>query len=261
MWTFKLAARHVSAALLVLSALTATGAGAEDDFDAFFRSFQEKRDGIGSLRAAFVQRTFLPEEVITTEGVIYYSRPRRVLFKTRDPETAILVDGRRGYEYDAEIRQLTVFEIEDHPRADIFFMGFDDDTDALREAYEVQLMITDDARGRQGLKIMPKPGTETEAYFIEVNLYLRDEDYLPYRIQIVNDEESQLFIDIEDLEKREEPDLDSARIFVPEGVAIIMDDRVAEHVGASGRYMPAAADAPDMEVRELDDAALTENNP
>src|SRR3989339_179949 len=36
----------------------------ENEFDAVFRAFKEKRDGIGSLTAHFTQRTVLPDEVI-----------------------------------------------------------------------------------------------------------------------------------------------------------------------------------------------------
>ena len=193
----------------------------ENEFDAFFRAFKEKRDGIGSLTAHFTQRTVLPDEVIVTEGTLYYSKPRRIMFKTKEPDQSILVDERRGYEYDAEIRQLTIFDIEDHPRADIFFLGFDDDTEALQRAYEVQLMITHDAKGMQGIKIKPRPDTDDAAYFLEVNLFLRDEDFLPYRIHIVNDVESEVFIDIDEIVPKAAPDLDAARLLVPSGVKII----------------------------------------
>ena len=167
-------------------------ARAEEDFDAFFKAFKEKRDGIGSLQASFEQKTLLPQEEITTKGTLYYSKPRRILFSTEDPERATLVDGRRGYEYDSEIKQMTIFLIEDHPRANIFFLGFDDDAEALKSAYELTLFETGDNRGRHGLNIKPRPGSDEEAYFIEANLYLRDEDYLPYRIHIVNERDRQI---------------------------------------------------------------------
>ena len=252
MWIFKTMRGYVRI-MSVVALITITGGHgvAEDDFDAFFNDFREKRDGIGALRAAFVQRTLLPDEVVTTEGVVYYSKPRRILFKTRSPETAIMVDGRRGYEYDAEIRQVTIFNIENNPRADIFFMGFDEDTETLRRAYDVSLMIVEDPRGRKGIKITPRADSEEEAYFMEVNLYLRDEDYLPYRIHIVNDAESQLFLDIEEIETSDKPDPEQARIFVPEGVVVILDDRILDRVGADGMYLPEPELAPVIEEREL----------
>jgi len=238
----------ITAAMLLLSAFGA--GGQESDFDAFFRAFKEKRDGIGALRAHFMQRTLLPDEVITSEGTLVYSRPRRIMFKTEEPERVILVDGRRGYEYDAEIRQLTVFNIEDHPRADIFFLGFDDNTEALRRAYAVQLMITHDPKGMHGIKIEPRQDTDEAAYFMEVNLHLREEDYLPYRIHIVNDEESQLFIDIDEIVPQADADLDSARFLVPPGVKIIENDVVVDTV-TEERYFPPNGSSPRLEEKEL----------
>ncbi len=238
--------------LCLLAAATAPACwGADAEFEAFFKLFKEKRENIGSLRAEFVQKTFLPEEVITASGVLQYSRPRRILFTTSDPERAVLVDGRRGYEYDAEIQQLTIFDIEDNPRADIFFLGFDDNADALQRAYQVELMIADDARGRQGLKIKPRPDAEEEAYFLEVNLFLRDADLLPYRIHIVNDAESQLFIDVNQMETQESQMLEDIRIFLPEGVKIIENDAVVDAVGPGGRYIPSEDAVPILTERDM----------
>ena len=238
--------------LLLLCLLGTAYAEAPDEnsVESFFKAFKEKRDGIGSLKAHFVQRTVLPDEVITTEGTLYYSRPRRIMFKTETPDRATLVDNRRGYEYDAEIKQLTIFDIEDQPQANIFFLGFDDDTDALQQAYQVQLMITHDARGMHGIKIAPRPDTHDEVYFMEVNLFLREEDYLPYRIHIVNDTESEVFIDIDTIEPQPSPDLESIRILVPPGVKVIENDRVVETV-QKNQYFPANDVPPQLEATTL----------
>ncbi len=247
--------RTLTATTLVFTVLLMTAlapvAAADDEIEDFFRGFKEKRDGIGALAARFMQRTFLPDEVLTTEGTLHYSRPRRIMFVTEEPERVILVDGRRGYEYDAEIRQLTIFDIEDNPQADIFFLGFDDDTEALRRAYQVQLLITHDARGRHGIKIEPRPDTDDAVYFMEVNLLLRDEDFLPYRIHIVNDAESQVYIDIEEITAQESPDPESIRVFVPAGVKVIENDVVVDTVEGEGRYFPTADAGPQLQEREL----------
>ena len=232
-------------------------ARAEEDFDAFFKAFKEKRDGIGSLQASFEQKTLLPQEEITTKGTLYYSKPRRILFSTEDPERATLVDGRRGYEYDSEIKQMTIFLIEDHPRANIFFLGFDDDAEALKSAYELTLFETGDNRGRHGLNIKPRPGSDEEAYFIEANLYLRDEDYLPYRIHIVNDKESQLYIDVTKIAPQPYQDLNSARFFVPQGVKVVENDRVVETIGSGGRHIPEESTGTLIEEKELPAADLS----
>jgi len=238
-------------AMTLLVVFSSAVVSAEEDFDAFFKAFKEKRDGIGSLQASFEQKTLLPQEVITTKGTLYYSKPRRILFSTEDPERATLVDGRRGYEYDSEIKQMTIFRIEDHPRANIFFLGFDDDAEALKSAYELTLFETDDNRGRQGLKIKPRPGSDEEAYFIEANLYLRDEDYLPYRIHIINDKESQLYIDVNKMVTQPYQDLNSARFFVPEGVKVVENERVIGTVEAGGRHVPVETQEMIIEEKEL----------
>ncbi len=223
----------------------------EDNFDTFFKAFKEKRDGIGSLQAEFVQKTILPQEEIITEGTLHYSKPRRILFSTKDPERATLVDNRRGYEYDSEIKQMTVFDIEDNPRANIFFLGFDDDAEALKTAYELALFETGDPKGHRGIKIKPRPGSDEEVYFLEASLYLRDEDYLPYRIHIVNDQESQLYIDVSEISPQPYQDLNSARFFVPEGVKVVENDRVVATIEAGGRHIPAETQGTLIEEKEL----------
>lgn len=231
-----------------------------NEFDNFFRAFKEKRDGVGSLTAHFTQQTILPDEIITTEGTLYYSKPRRILFKTDAPNQSILIDGRRGYEYDSEIRQLTVFDIEDHPRADIFFLGFDDNTESLQRAYQLELMITHDTRGMQGINIKPRTDTDDAVYFTEVNLFLREKDFLPYRIHIVNDEESELFIDIDQIVPQASPDLDAARILVAPGVKIIENDTVVDTVEEE-RYFPPANPSPEITAQELSTKTGDDDNP
>lgn len=236
--------------LLLLIASQAT-AQLDDDIDLFFKTFKEKRDGIESLEAKFTQTTQLPEEELITQGILRYSKPRRILFLTEEPEHALLMDGRQGYEYDADIRQMTMFYVEDHPRANIFFLGFDNNTEALRAAYDLTLLISDDPRGRQGIRITPRPGTEEEDYFLQVNLYLRDSDFFPYRIHIVNDAESQLFIDVKEISTLNAQDHETPRIFLPEGVTIVAEERVVDIVGEGGRYVPTGNTGTEQEVHDL----------
>ncbi|MFA7693096.1 MAG: outer membrane lipoprotein carrier protein LolA [Candidatus Hydrogenedentales bacterium] len=246
--------------LLVLFYTFVVHAEEDQQFDDFFKAFRNKRDDIGSLQADFVQKTILPQEIITSEGKLFFSKPRRILFATTDPERATLVDERVGYEYDAEIRQLTVFTIEDHPRANIFFLGFDDDTEALKSAYELTLFESDDPRGSKGIKIKPRADTDEEVYFLEANLFLRDEDYLPYRIHIVNDQESQLYIDVQNILKKKEQDWESVRFFIPEGVKIVESDRVVETVAEGGRYIPVEQQGLLIQERELPATTLDPKN-
>ncbi len=216
-------------------------AAPDTDVDAFFKDFSAKRDGIVALDATFTQKTKLPDEELSTKGSLVFIKPRRIIFHTEDPERTTLVDDRSGYEYDPEIKQLQIFDIEDNPQADIFFLGFNSNTETLRKAYDITLFdITDDPRGRHGIKIKPKAQSKEQAYFIEVNLYLRDEDFLPYRIHIRNDEESQVFIEVEAIDKTFRPGPQLTQIFLPQDTKVVQNDRVVETVGAGGKRVPDA---------------------
>ena len=222
-------------------ALAACTAAPEVDIDAFFKEFSAKRDGVVALDASFTQKTKLPDEELTTKGSLTFIKPRRIIFHTEDPDRTTLVDDRSGYEYDPEIKQLQIFDIEDNPQADIFFLGFNSNTETLRKAYDLTLFdITDDPRGGHGIKIKPKADSKEQAYFIEVNLYLRDEDYLPYRIHIRNDAESQVFIDVESINKAFRPTPQLTQIFLPQDTKVVENDRVVETVGPGGKRVPDA---------------------
>ena len=227
----------IASVLLVLSAISAD----PGDVDTFLKEFTAKREGVVALDAEFSQRNVLPDEKIETEGTLLFVHPRRILFHTNDPDRTTLVDDRRGYEYDAEIKQLQIFDIEDNPQADIFFLGFSSNTDNLRKAYDLSLFTTsDDPRGARGLTIRPKQDSKEQAYFLEVQIYLRDEDYLPYRIHIMNDKESEVFIDVKSINKEVRPSPQMTQIFLPEHTKVVDNDRVVETVGPGGKRIPDA---------------------
>jgi len=216
-------------------------AAPEGDVDAFFREFAAKRDGISALQAAFTQKTILPDETLEASGTILFVKPRRIVFRTDDPERVTLVDNDRGYEYDPEIRQLQMFDIEDNPRADIFFLGFANDITRLREAYDLTLFdVEGEPKGKRGIRIRPKADSGDEAYFIEVNLYLRDKDFLPHRIHIQNDAEAQVVIEVAEPDTTVRPEPKQTQIFIAEKTKIVENDRVSEVVGPEGRWIPDA---------------------
>lgn len=216
-------------------------AAPESDVDAFFREFAAKRDGIAALQAAFTQKTILPDETLEAAGTILFVKPRRIVFRTDDPERVTLVDNDRGYEYDPEIRQLQMFDIEANPRADIFFLGFTNDINRLREAYDLTLFdVKDEPKGKRGIRIRPRADSGDEAYFVEVNLYLRDQDFLPHRIHIQNDAEAQVVIEVAEPDTVVRPEPKQTQIFVGEKTKIVENDRVREVVGPGGQWMPDA---------------------
>lgn len=216
-------------------------AAPESDVDAFFREFAAKRDGIAALQAAFTQKTILPDETLEAAGTILFVKPRRIVFRTDDPERVTLVDNDRGYEYDPEIRQLQMFDIEANPRTDIFFLGFTNDINRLREAYDLTLFdVEGEPKGKRGIRIRPRADSGDEAYFVEVNLYLRDQDFLPHRIHIQNDAEAQVVIEVAEPDTAVRPEPKQTQIFIEEKTKIVENDRVREVVGPGGQWLPDA---------------------
>ena len=221
----------------LLVALLAFSAGDPDPVESFFREFAAKRDGIRTLEAQFVQTNFSVDEETTVKGRIVYVKPRRIVFRYDDPEMAHLVDGLRMYEYDADLKQVLIYELEDAPQTEALFMSFDDDTKRLREAYDVALFDPDE-KDLRGLMLTPKPKESEEPLFEHARLFLRGEDLLPRRIEIQNDAESRVVIEVKDIKANAPLQAEQAQVLVPEGTTVVQDDRLLETVGPGGKLLP-----------------------
>lgn len=235
-----------------LTLLIACAAPAADpsELDTFFDELARKRDGIVVLQADFVQKTMLPDEIVSTPGSLVYAEPRRIVLRTEDPERVTLLDGRTGYEYEPPIKQVTVFDLEDSPQTDVFFLAFEDDVARLREKYTLHLFDAGDDRGARGIAVTPKPGAASRAWFERVDLYLRDDDMLPWRMHIEHAEEPDVIVDIQRYRVNEAPDPRRTQIHLAPGTTIIKNDAVAG-VTEEDRYIPepilfgdASEDAP-----------------
>lgn len=241
--------------------LTAVVLIAQNDTDPFFREFAEKRQGVETLQANFVQVSILPDERLSTEGSLLYSKPRRILYRTEDPERSTLVDGRYGYEYEPDIKQLVMYDLDEYPQVDAFFLGFDEDIASLRKSYQVEVfdVKNGDEAGKRGIKLKPKPEDLDDAFFREVAIYLRDKDLLPYRIVIDNEEDSQTVIEIDQSSYviNGQVSAKQTQIFVAQGTDVVLNDEVIRTVGEGGEYLPDPspnATAPD---KPEDNAATT----
>ena len=235
--------------LLLLAALAA--ADVPDEIEAFFAEFAAKRECIQVLEARFTQDDVLPEETLRSTGTVVYvkggSEPgvRRIVFRYEEPDegATYLIDGRRLFEYQP-IKQLEIYDLGDNPQAEIFFLGFDDNTEALRKTYNVRpFEVEDEKMGAQGVSIEPKqtPGGHDgePPPFREVRLFLREGDFLPVEIHIVNDEDAQEYIRISDVQVNHEIDRRKTQIALPEGTKIFEDDEYRETVGSGGKRVPA----------------------
>lgn len=226
----------------LLAAAVLTAAGAAPDFDAFFKDFAQKRDAIQGMEAQFAQENETPEEVFEARGRIIFEKPRRIMFVYEKPTsgTTYLLSGNKAYVYQPDSKQLDIRGIEASAETEAFYLGFSDNTEALREAYDVTLFEPEPGDGAKvGITLQPKKDAAA-APFREVKLYLRDQDYLPVRIHILNDEDTQVDIRVIDI-KTNIPGGAKVQLQVPEGAKIIEDDQVVETIGAGGKVFPEAA--------------------
>ena len=229
--------------LTTLVLTTAALAQQEASFDRFLKEFSAKRQAIAFLEAPFTQTTISPDETVVSEGTVLYARPKRLLFRYTDPPQAYVLDGLRAYQYDPEFEQLQIFEIEDQPNTAAFFLGFEDNAERLLEAYDIRIFPREQSdEGGIGVELRPKPQEDEEPLFESVTLYLRGKDFLPTKINIVNDEESEVLILLGEITLSATVPQDEVRVFLPEGTDIIENERFVETVGPEGKYVPGPLD-------------------
>lgn len=228
---------------------------ADPTFTEFFADFSERRDGIHVLEARFSQVTITPDETITSSGTLLYVKPKRLIFRYKEPELVYIIDGLLTYEYDAELKQLQIFEFEDRPETEALFLGFDDDAERLREAYDIEISRPGNEKDGTTIKLTPRTADPEAAYFQYVTLQLRDEDYLPTQIHIQNDAESEVLISVSDFIINRALEPEGAQLLLPEGTDIINSGRYVETVGPEGkRVPPPMAHRPGLSETPLDPA-------
>lgn len=225
----------IAAATLCLAAM----AGAVD-FDEFFEEFREKRAAVETVQAAFDQINIYPTDSEVSRGSIVFDAPDRLVLRYEDPEVAYHIDGDAVFEYDAEIRQVLVIPIDYAPDAEAFILAFSNRPERLQELYEVDI-VEPEPGDDPGPVLILRPRDieeELEPPFLQAQLKLRDEDYLPTRIYIERDADTQVNIIIEEFVVNAELAENAARVFLPQGTDIIQDDILVETVGEGGRWLP-----------------------
>jgi len=256
----------MSAALLVSLALIAAP---PEDFDTFFANFVEKRAGVEILQADILEETAQYGGVTSRRGTLIFGKPRRIIFRYEGDEPSMMIDDRRVYEFDPFEEQLQVIDIEDSLEASLFFLGFDSDPKALKEAYDVRLFSVKSDQGQRGIEIRPYKEDINAVSFVSVSIYLRDSDYLPYRIEIEIDDDTRLVTEISNhnVNAAIEPSLTQLRIpagtrviennevtirSVPDGGLLVPESPLAVATAPSPTPAPAPVEnAPAVAVQEL----------
>jgi outer membrane lipoprotein-sorting protein len=226
-----------TAFLLCFSALSAP-----DELDMFFREFTEKRAGIQMLEADVEERTFEFGEVTLRRGRVLFGKPRRIIFRFENDEPVMMVDGRRVYEHDPLEEQVQIFDIDDSPESSIFFLGFDSDPGALREAYDMRLVKKANTQGEHRIVIRPFKESMDDAPFREVSIYLRDVDFLPYRVDIALDDEVRMVTEFANYKTNVPVEPATTQLRIPAETRIIENGEVVmRSVPAGGLLVPPQA--------------------
>ena len=224
---------------LVLSLVGLLSAPA--DVDAFFKDFTAKRADIQLLQADLEERTYEFGEVSKRTGRVLFGKPRRIIFRFQSDEPVLMVDDNQVYEYDPLEKQLQIFDIDDSPESSIFFLGFDGDPGTLREAYDISLFTVESDEGTHRLVIRPFKENIDTAAFQEVTIYLRDEDYLPFRLDIKLDDTTKTVTEFSNYQINQPVDPSATQLRIPAETRVLENGEVAlREVPAGGLLMPPA---------------------
>lgn len=226
--------------MTVLVALLVSAVAAPlPSLDEFFQTFSQKREGLQALRADFTQTNTTSGESDTVQGSIFYVNPRRIIFRYPEAELTYLFDDTRVYEYDAGLRQVQISDLGNDPQAEALFLGFGENADRLKKAYDIELFRPDRAEcGAIGMILRPRNREEGSGVFQEVRLFLDEENYLPCAVRIVNDEDSQVYYTLPKYTLNPPFQPADTQIRVAEGTEVIQNDQLLETAGPDGLLLP-----------------------
>lgn len=213
----------------------------DKELNDFFKKYTEAREKIDVLVAEFTQKSIYPDETYISTGKLIFVKPRRLVFYTEDPQKYTLIENKKIYEYEPDIKQITIYDLEEQIDTELFFLAFAQDLNELRKKYHVIPIQLSDERGKNGVSIKPFKENEEDAQFEEIVLYLRDENFLPYRLRIVNKDDVQTIVDFENMEINGKISLEDTQIYLPPGTNVIENDVQKEIVSGDGKRIPEPA--------------------
>ena len=248
---------------MALAALSLLG---QNEFETFMKEYQAKRQDLRVLEAHYVERTIYPDETFETEGELLYAKPRRLVRRTADRSSTVLIDDQQLYNYEPAIKQLEIYDLGGDPSAEALFLGFEANLERVQEAYDVRMVEQGaDPRGKKGLLLTPKAENLKESMFQEVTILLEDKTLLPFHIDIKTDDDSRLIYEVKNYVLNGTPDLSETQIILPEGTKIIRGEEFESTVGPGGKMVPdpalavaaPAEVAPKIESTDLPPAPAT----
>jgi outer membrane lipoprotein-sorting protein len=192
----------------------------------FLEEFARNREGIHSLTADFAQENLIEDEPFISHGTVTYAKPKRILFRYEDTGRAFVIDHRTMYDYDPDVEQVMVQQLEDKPEVEALFLGFSEDFTQVREVYTMGFFETGDAT--TGLELSPKPSAHGDAEFVRARLWLRPRDFLPTRVEVQVTHDSKNTYYLSAYELHETLSAAQVHVTVPAGTIIVADDSIEE---------------------------------
>lgn len=220
-------------------ALTSLGQQPLPDAQEVLRLLGEHRTELTTMQATFKQITMTEEDDTTSTGTIVYVKPKRIIFRYDDPPVEYMIDKKHAYEYDAELEQIMIFNIEGRPEAEAFFLGLESDTELLKKSYTIKALAPENPeRDAVALQLLPIPKEDIEPIFAKITLQLRKNDYLPTKIDIINNETSSVIFTITNFKLNESLPKNRSHIFTPDLTDLVLNDEVLDAVGEAGAFFP-----------------------
>jgi outer membrane lipoprotein-sorting protein len=236
----------LTALLIALHAQTGTPA------DAFMDRLAESRAEVTVFRAEFLMENRTADDARTSPGRLLYVRPRRLVMRVLDQETlgddlTYIIDGASVYEQDHALDQVSVYERQASHDLEALFAAFESDLGQLRAHYDIELFDPGDeaVRAAHGVVLRPRPEEGVQPMFERVRIFLRADDYLPVRIHIVNNAESDTVLTLSELEVNGPVAEYEDRIRATPGMKIIVNDTDIETVTGADRFLPEPAAIPE----------------
>ena len=126
-------------------ALASLGQQPVPDAQEVLRLLSEGREQLTTLEADFKQVTMTDDEDIKSTGTITYVKPKRIIFRYAEPPIEYMIDKNHAYEFDAELEQILIFNIEGRPEAEAFFLGLESNTELLQKSYTIRALPPENA--------------------------------------------------------------------------------------------------------------------
>lgn len=234
--------------MLSIALLIAGCAALPESVDAFLDELARQRQDVVSLEARFIMENRTPDESLQSVGRLLFVRPRRIVFRilnpdTMDPVHEILIDHSRVFEHDHELEQVQIYDRGKDPDMEALFAAFESDPTELRQAYHLDLFDPGDESDRAAYGLMLTPIETDDAaprLFERVRIFMRDGDYLPTRIHIFNDAESQVILNFDDFEVNGDVKPEDTQLAAPRDTKVIENEESVRKVTARVERMPEA---------------------